>query len=213
MTRLALIALALLAPCVASAADNLAVVYLDRVFEESKLVSQRSAQLRDSARVASEALAALAEEVKNLKTEVEIRPPTHPKYAEYKERLAVSELRFKMAQERFQITIGRKETELLKQSYQDMRTLIAVFAAERSLDLVLMVPSPEINANNVQGMRIELGQRTVLFHRESLDRTDDFVAFANARFVSAEPSGEQPTTVPGVTAPVTPELAPAAGGN
>lgn len=182
------------------AAERIAVIDLESVFSESQLVEVRSQQLREMAAAARTTMEERAKEVSSLETETKIRPKSHPKYAEYKERLEIAKLKAKIFAENQQELINQRELELLRSSYQDMRLLLADFARERQLSLVLLVNSGGLNATRVPELRLELAQRSVLYHAPELDLTKEFLAFADGRFVAEEAvpaAGPAATTEPG----------------
>jgi len=180
-------------------AESIAAINLEQVFVNSTLVEHRSAQLRALGQEVQTKLKAMDEELKGLETELQIRPPSHPRYGEFREQFEVAKLRRDLYRERQASRLNNSEMELLRQSYEDMHQLLSEFALERKLSLVFLVSSGPIEASAVQGLRIQMGQRAVLYAAPELDMTADFTAFANSRFRgandgAADEKTEQPST-------------------
>ncbi|TVR42738.1 MAG: OmpH family outer membrane protein [Planctomycetota bacterium] len=182
MTRFFLACVFALAPLLPCAALSIGTINLEKVFEESRLVSERSAQLRSVAQEAQGKLEELTSELRNLETELQIRPSTHPRHAEFRERFEVAKLRRDLFRDRLSSDLQNREMALLRESYDDMRQLIAEFARERQLAMVFLVSEGAIEAGSVQTMRVLMGQRNVLYVDPQFDMTETFTAFANSRF-------------------------------
>ena len=60
-------------------AEGVVALNMDRVFTESNLVKHRSEQMRTLVKEIQDKVKAMDEEIKVLETEVNIRPPTHPR--------------------------------------------------------------------------------------------------------------------------------------
>lgn len=193
MRRLLAIGL-LLITALSARAESMAVLYLERVFDESALVSARAGELKQIADEVRGVLDSMTTEIKNLETELQIRPPSHARYGEFKEKYEVAKLRYKLYSERQQARLGQKEVELLRQAYEEMRLVIADFAKERGFDMVFLVSEPNFQAPNGQALRLAMAQRAILYHKESLDITKDFIAYANARAATAGDKAETPST-------------------
>lgn len=192
-----------------TASDRIAVLDLDKVFQDSAFVKARSEQLKSSVGEYQEAIRAKQEELDRLETELKIRPKTHKQYPEFLEKYEVAKLRMKMFVEGQQQRLNNKHTELLKQSYQDVRTLLLDYAKERNLALILMLNEGPLAAQNINDLKFELGQRSVLFHSEDLDITADFTTFADSRLAAPAPAPAPAAPAP-AEAPVQPPVAPAA---
>ena len=164
------------------------VIYLERVFEQSNLVAHRSAELRALGRDVQARLEAMSEELQGLETELRIRPTSHPRYPEFREQFEVAKLRRDLYREHQAERLQRREMELLRQSYEDLRQLVQEFAVAENLQLVLFTSDADLEAGSVQGLRLQLGQRAVLYHRPEMDVTQAFIAFANSRFRGGEES-------------------------
>ncbi|TVR08681.1 MAG: OmpH family outer membrane protein [Planctomycetota bacterium] len=179
-----------ISPALAVDPSTVAVINLERVFEESRLVAQRSAQLREVGQEVQQRLEAMTEELKNIETELQIRPSSHPRYAEFKERFEVAKLRRDLYRERQSERLQRREMELLKQSYDDMVQLIQEYARSEGFALVLLNAESDLEASNIQSLRLQLAQRVVLYRDSSLDRTTGFITFANSRFRGGDENDE-----------------------
>lgn len=181
----------------ATSAENpgqgIAVLNLEKVFEESALVAHRSNQLRALGQEVQTRMEALSEEVRNLETELQIRPATHPRHGEFREQFEVAKLRQELYRDRQRSRLQNQEMELLRQSYDDIHQLITEFGREQGFAMIMLLTEGPIEAPNVQTLRIQMGQRTVLYHNPSLDVTEAFITFANSRFRGSEggASGEQ----------------------
>lgn len=171
--------------------DQVAIINLEAVFEKSALVEHRSQQLRTTSQEVQARLEAMTTEVKNLETEVSIRPTTHPRHAEFREQLEIAKLRRDLYRDRQASRLQGREMELLRESYEDMRQLLAEFAKENQLQLIMMASNSPIEASAVQSMRLQMGQRNVLYFAEELDLTEAFVEFANSRFRGPEEGADE----------------------
>lgn len=174
-------------------AESIVAINMDQVFLESNLVKDRSQQMRDTVKEVQDKIAALDEEIKVLETEVNIRPPTHPRYGEFREQLEVAKLRRDLYRERQAARIGKMEMDLLLQSYQDMQQLVSEYGAEQKADFILLLTAGEFQASSVQSLRLQIGQRGIIYANPEKDVTAEFIEFANARFRGQTDSTE-PTT-------------------
>ncbi len=158
------------------------VLNLEKVFDQAKLVTNRSGELRKQSQEVQEALASRQQELNRLADEVKILPPTHPRFAEKKEAFQVKRLRFELFKERSKERIEQLEADLMKQSYKELRALLAEYAAAKNFLLIFLNPSPDLNSAQAREVRLEISLRTVVYYDDRLDITADFIAFANARY-------------------------------
>ena len=192
---LALIALLVVSLCTVNKgyAEGVVALNMDRVFAESDLVKNRSEQMRSMVKEIQDKIKAMDEEIKVLETEVNIRPPTHPRYGEFREQLEVAKLRRDLYRERQGKRIGQKEVELLKQSYQDMQQLVGEYGKEQQHDFIMLLTVGDFPASSVQSLRLQIGQRGIIYANPEKDITDAFIAFANSRVRGKEEATTTPT--------------------
>jgi Skp family chaperone for outer membrane proteins len=191
--RLGALALTMAAATAAAAESSIAVLRLELAFDKVKLVDARSKQLRSQVQELKAAVDARRSEVEKLKTELEIRPPSHAQYGEFKEKLEVAQLRLKLFVEDQQERIAVREAELLRQSYVDLRNQIQEFAAKKGYSLVLLYSDGPLSGKRSDQLRFEMMQRSVIYSNPAFDCTTAFIEYSDQKFTS-EQLPAQPTT-------------------
>ena len=162
---------------VATAAESkIGVLYIERTFEGSAMVQQVQQGLKAKA----DQVGAQIEEI-NGKLEMESTPESSPAHLQANEQFEVLRLRRKLFLERSQKALLGLEVQQLKKCYLKIREVLQDFARDEGYSLVLMAPLPEVSAQRVQDLNLELATHSVLFHQDSMDITEAFTAYLNER--------------------------------
>ncbi|MDA3963188.1 MAG: OmpH family outer membrane protein [Planctomycetota bacterium] len=178
---------ALLAVLSLNAAEtSIGIVYVERVFENSTMVQQLQTDLKAKAEQVAAVIDKITKELDDLKDELETLPQSAPAFAEKKEKFEILRLRRKLFLERSQKALQGEEAARLKASYMSMREHLSTYAKSKGLGLVMMAPLPEIRAQRIQELNLELATHTVLYHEPQFDITADFTSFLNAQTPAIE---------------------------
>lgn len=182
------IVIALLAAAVGllPAADKVGVLYIERTFEGSEMVQRVQQGLKSKAEGVGAQVDGINDELKKLQAELESTPQSSPAFLQAKEQFEVLKLRRKLYLERSQEALHGLEVQRLKASYLKIREVLAEFAAAEGYDLVLMAPLPEVRAQGVQQLNLELATHSVLYHSEAMDITEAFTSYLNSKVTSLE---------------------------
>jgi len=159
--------------------DKVGVLYIERTFESSTLVQGIQKDLSSKAGKVGAQIEAINGELEKLKAELESLPESAPAFLQTQEQFEVLKLRRKLYIERSQKLLHQAEVEQLKEGYQAIREALAEYAEAKDYDLVFMAPLPEIRAQRLQELNLELATHSVLYHRDDMDITDDFTAWLN----------------------------------
>lgn len=180
MPRIFALATLLSTLALATAAEGkIGVLYIERTFEGSEMVRGVQAELKRKAEQVGAQLDQIAAKLEELKAEIESTPASSPAHMQAQEQFEVLRLRRKLFLERSQEALHGEEVLKLKASYLKIREVLAEFAREEGYQLVLMAPLPEITAQGVQQLNLELATHSVLFHSDAMDITDAFTAYFN----------------------------------
>ena len=195
-----------------SAADahplHIVVLRLEDVLRNAKLYSVRMEGLKKEKADADAKLKQFSEQQQQLDNQIQALNPGNEHYFQAAEDAEVIKVRAKFYMDRARAVLERKNATALKECYATVRATLKDYCREKGIDLVELAPNPEVQANP-ENIQLQLGLQTVLFYDPSLDITDAFTSYLNARY-AAEASA--PTPLPGpVPAPLPgPVAAPAA---
>lgn len=171
-----------------AAEPDIAVVYVERVFENSTMVRELQQDLQKKASQVNAMLDKISGELEALQDELDTLPESAPAHAETKERFEVLRLRRKLFVERSQKALQNEEVKRLKASYLRMREQLDAYATEQGYRLVLMAQPPQARAQHIQELNLELATHGVLYHAPDFDITEGFTAYFNAHSPSLEPA-------------------------
>jgi Skp family chaperone for outer membrane proteins len=178
----------------------IAVLNLEVVLNNAKLFTSRMEAVKKEGAEAEQQLKAYDGEEKKLKSQFDVLRENSAERAKVEDQLDLLRMTRKKFYERTRQGLEKQQAEALAKSYDEVRGILKAFADERGLKLVLLAPSSRIAANSVQEVLLQLGQQSVLHHDATLDITEAFLAYLNARFAAqgaapaeaAQPEGAAP---------------------
>jgi Skp family chaperone for outer membrane proteins len=186
---------------------KLAVLRLDEVIRSSKLCN---AALDSNRKLKAEAEAKLEEmdkQIKSGETSLQALKEGSDKANEVQEGLQVVKLKQKQYFDRMRAEIDRRTLAGLRESFTAIRGHLKDFCVERGILIVAQQPQPDIVQNNLQEAQLHLGIQSVLYADASLDITDAFLTYSNARFTAEAAKAGGPPAIP-APAPTTEGPAP-----
>ena len=173
----------------ATAADNSAVLYIEKVFNEAKLVESAYDDFKAEAGEVRGQVQAYTDQIEQLKTVISTYHPTDPKFFEKKQELETIGLHRKMFLEHHKEQLDKKELQILAGVYDDIRKKLHVYAADRGLDLVMLAANPDVGGvGSMNELRLQLATHAVLYYRQDLDITADFIAYLDKQLAAENPA-------------------------
>ncbi|MBA3684071.1 MAG: OmpH family outer membrane protein [Planctomycetes bacterium] len=228
--RLTLIVLILSVACAVSAevkaptgpVGPIAVVNLEAVINNAQLFTTRMEKIKKDGAEAETRLDDLEKQEKDLKGRLDLMPKTNADYRKVQEELEVLRTRRKLFLENTRSGIERQQGLLLADCYEQVRAHLKTFCVDRGLKLVHLAPQARLHAAPLQDMLNQLGQQALLYYDDSLDITEPFLAYLNARFAAdggeaalatPKPDADTAAPAPALSTPTAPVVAdPAAPG-
>lgn len=224
--RYAAVAFALLAPAVAPvclpssigaalaavetpAAPTIAVCNLERVLEQSQYYLSSIEGLRKERASVEAQLKELTEKLQSLETTLQALPAGNPRIAQMQEDFEITKVRREGIARRASGDLERRHSQLVKDSFQWLRTRLGEFCKERGIRLVLQSQSGEVNGASTVELNVNLGLQTVLYADPAHDVTDAVIAYVNDRFTkdkeakAKEPAKAGPAPAPAPAGPPT----------
>ncbi len=162
----------------------IAVVNLEAVINNAKLWTSRMEKIKKDGAEAEARLDELEKQEKDLKGRLDLMPKTNSDYRKVQEDLEVLRTRRKLFLENTRAGIERQQGQLLADCYEQVRAHLKIFCAERGFKLVHLAPQARLHQAPVQEMLNQLGQQALLYYDDSLDITEPFLAYLNARFAA-----------------------------
>ena len=90
--------------------------------------------------------------------------------------------------------LDRDEIKILSGVYDEIRAKLNVYAKDRGLDLILLAANPDVsNVASLNEFRIQLATHSVLYYREDLDITADFIQYLDQQLAGAAANPLAPT--------------------
>lgn len=169
----------------AGPAGPIAVVNLEATLNNAKLFTVRMEKIKQDGAEAERQLDEMDKQEKVLKAQLDLLSKNKPEYAQLQEKLEIARLQRKLYLDRTRTSLERSQAEAVATSYVEIRDQLKAFAAEKGIKLVLQLPPGKLPTNSMQELSLQLGQQGVLFSDQSLDITEPFLAFLNARFAAA----------------------------
>lgn len=198
-----LIALLCLSTCGLIAADgpsgSIAVLNLEAVLNNAKLFTARLERVKKDGAEAERQLDEMDKQEKVLKAQLDLLSKSKPEYGQLQEKLEIARLQRKLFTDRTRAGLERGQAEAVASSYEEIRGQLKAFAAEKGFRLVLQLPPGKLPTSSMQELLMQLGQQGVLYTDPSLDITEAFLAYVNARF-AADGGAGAPAPAPGTDA-------------
>ena len=201
LTRLALLCLCF-GTTLQAADSGIGLLYLERVFDESRIIEYRAGEMQSQASQVNEFLGQVDGEVQRLEESIQLYHPSQPQHQQQRERIEVLKLRRKLFIEHHQPRLVAMEAELIKASYREMREHLATFAQANGLTLVLLTSEPTLASARLRDLQLELAAYNVLYHDESSDITTAFLAYLDEVLPAIPEAAEAATPPAGPAAPV-----------
>lgn len=178
------------------AGPKIAVLRLEEVIRSCKQYSSRIDSLSQEQTDAKKTLKDMDDQLQQLGNQLQVLAKTNDRYAKVQEDFEVLKLKQKLFAERMQNSIERRHVAIIKETYAVLRQLLKEYSKEHGLQLVHLAPNSELKAPSMMEVQLELGLQSVLFVDDSLDITNDFISFANARFATSKSVDATPAIAP-----------------
>jgi Skp family chaperone for outer membrane proteins len=189
----------------AKAPSKIAVLRLkDLIINYKPYLARLEGMKKDQAEAEAN-LKTMTDQVRQYENQLGVLSQANERYAKLVEELEVLKVRRKLFADRIQADLTRRSGVLVKESFDALRGLLKEFCQERGIMLVCMAPNPELVPGSSE-LELQVALQSTLYFDPSLDLTDAFLAFANARGVpeAAPPPPEAKPAPPAVPAPVAP---------
>jgi Skp family chaperone for outer membrane proteins len=208
MRRLPILILACIV-CAAVAAETasppIASLNLQEVMNKAKLMQSRMDDIKRQGDAARDRLKGYEDKVKEISGWLELRLPADPEYSKKQLELELTKTERKLYHEQTRNTLERAQVAALRDAFAVIRGQLKSFCEERDISLVLLQPDTNFNLPNmsIQEMSFSLGMQSVLYSKNSLDITEPFLSYLNARTADAAPApgGAAPVPAPPMLAP------------
>jgi len=158
-------------------APRVGVLYLERVFDESRLVEMRSDELRQAGGAVKAQVDQLNQEIDRKQSELSTYHSSTEKHQALKDEIELLALRRKLYVERHKERLDVMELNLLRQSYLDIRLLLNEYCDKQGIAMVFLAPSGNLQASRPEQLQLRLATQNILYHRAGLDITDAFLAY------------------------------------
>lgn len=159
-------------------AVSVASLDLEFFLEHAQLLQSRYDKLKLKLDAYNASFRSLEEELNKLKTRIGMTAQADPKHDELMADFEAKKARFKAMQQLAEERVNREKGEVLQTTVRDCLGLLDTFCQERDIDLVIRTVAGLKDAQK----SIALPELQVLYASPALDITEDFIAFANARF-------------------------------
>ena len=157
-------------------AAKIAVVNLDRIFENSKKSVQWQEKMRTEDSKARGEIEKMSKEIEAVRADMDTRKAGSVDFLrlarEGVEKNAVLEATKKF----YQQEMSMKEQQRIEQMYQEIRVVIAKVAKEKGFDMVLAQEQPEFPVSGLNELLLEIKTSKVLYHAEEMDITNEVLA-------------------------------------
>lgn len=147
-------------------------------------------------------LKTMTDQIRQYENQLGVLSQANERYAKIVEELEVLKVRRKQFADRIQADLTRRSGVLVKESFDALRGLLKEFCQERGIMLVCMAPNPDLVPGSSE-LELQVALQSTLYYDPSLDLTDAFLAFANARSATA-PAPAPPDAKPAPPAPPAP---------
>lgn len=154
---------------------KIAVVNIRKLVMEYGKVAKVEDKIKAKYQPREKALNERYESIKREKTELEKAgwrkddPIYREKVRQLAQRLELANANLAWAQEEIKADI-RRETEEI---YELILATVAAYAKAKQIDIVLRVNEVPTKTRSTQGLRDKINRKAILYHRRSLDITDD----------------------------------------
>jgi Skp family chaperone for outer membrane proteins len=171
---------------VAAVELSVAVVDLERIFNESKLASDRTAKLQDEFRGKEQELAAIQKQIQGLKKDQQLYLPQNAEYQQLALEIQVLEHRAKLMVQQFERQAALAQTHATADAYQAINVLVGQFAELQGYDMVFIKPRPNVRGSDPARLQIQMHSQTLFWAKPQYDITDKFLAWADAQEAAAD---------------------------
>ncbi len=165
-----------------------AVLRLEEAIRNSKMYQARLDQLKKERSETEAQLKQMEEQLQNLNGKLEVLSPTSEKFAQAQEEREVLKVKSELLAKRVRVLLDRRHGASLKETYEVLRGHLAAFAKERKIKLVVLAPEPKMPNAGSNEVSMQLGMQTALYYDDSLDITEEFIAFSNGRSAAEAPA-------------------------
>jgi Skp family chaperone for outer membrane proteins len=175
---------------------GIGVLRLDEAIRNSKVYTGRVEQLKKDKAEAESSLKQMEEKLQQLNGQLEVLSPNSDKFAQAQEEMEVIKTRREFLAKRVRGLLDKRHGAVLKEAYDSLRSQLKDFCKEKGLALVTLAPNPDIAAASSSDVQMQLGFQTSLYFDPSLDITEAFIAFANARLAATGHDEKAPAPAP-----------------
>ena len=178
-------------PAPAPAPSSIALVNLERLFENLAELKARNAQIKTEQDGKYAELTQLDDKIKALEAELKDTIPLSERQKRADKAAEIAESRgiLKVRSELLGGTIERKNFEVIRDLYDKAGAAVAVFAAREGYDLVLLddrsLALPESGSMN--GLNSVILSKRILFAKGGVDVTDRLITQMNNEYTAGAP--------------------------
>lgn len=171
--------------CAASASDpapKIAVLRIADVLTGSKAYQAGNERMRKEQAEAVKQKKEFEDKLQQLEAQLQVISPGHDRFQAIREEVEITRARAKLFMERMNQELDKRQLALIKESFASVRAALKGFCEEKGIKLVLLAPQNELKSPRLETIELELGMQSVLFYEQSMDITDAFIPFLNARY-------------------------------
>ena len=172
----------------AAAELSVAVIDLERVFTESKMTLERTAQLQETFRGKEQELAAIKKEIAALEKDKVLYLPQNIEYQNITIEIEVLKHRAKLMVQQFERAAAMAQTQATADAYKMINTQVGRFAAEEKIDMVFIKPQPDVSGADPARLQLQMRSQSLFWAGPQFDITDKFLAWSNERAAPGAPA-------------------------
>lgn len=153
--------------------NKIAIVDAVRVFNQIQKTKDLRKQMETEGNALETERVARQTEIRDLQQRRDLLNPDAPEYARLNKDIVDKTITFKAWVEVQQLELGRRQKMKIKEIYDNIMESVQKVAEAKGIDIVFAQQNPELPDNleqvNVDQLRILLGQRNVLFAKQTAD--------------------------------------------
>lgn len=162
-----------------AAQNRVAVINVEKVFEEFKVRQEQERTLKVEIEKYNTELAELKVELEKLIERLKVVNPGSPERLQLEEQIYETRANIELFSRLKNIELEERMTDMTRGLYNSIVEAISNYAVQNGIGLVLKYEAGEIMAANPTDMKLEINARQVLYFGQSLDITNAIIGILN----------------------------------
>ncbi|MFW5750041.1 MAG: OmpH family outer membrane protein [Planctomycetota bacterium] len=167
---------------------RIATLDIARVLNACDLVEQRraKAELKQDIQAYNNTMRRFESEIERLQSNLELYDQGSDKYQELMAALKVKNLELKLFTQRNQEQLDQRETDIFRESFEEIRAVLADYAQENDFQLVMLLSPRKAVSRSMRDFSAEIATHVVLYGDPAIDITEPFIAYVNTQLPGDE---------------------------